>query len=107
MLHEWVGIVNLFCLLIGFALLADHFERSELPQALPRFLPDDWKGAFALLVMVFVLSAFLDNIAAALIGGAMAHTVFRRRSTSATSRRSSPAPTPAARAASSATRRPR
>ena len=27
--------------------------------------------------MVFVLSAFLDNIAAALIGGAMAHTVFR------------------------------
>ena len=30
-----------------------------------------------LLVMVFVLSSFLDNIAAAMIGGAMAHTVFR------------------------------
>ncbi len=77
--HEWVVVVNLFCLLVGFALLADHFERSEVPQALPRFLPDDWKGAFALLAMVFVLSAFLDNIAAALIGGAMAHTVFRKK----------------------------
>ena len=44
---------------------------------MPRFLPDDWKGCFALLAIVFVLSSFLDNIAAALIGGAMAHTVFR------------------------------
>ena len=77
--HEWVVVVNLFCLLVGFALLADHFERSEVPQVLPRFLPDDWKGAFALLAMVWVLSAFLDNIAAALIGGAMAHTVFRKK----------------------------
>ena len=32
-----------------------------------------------LLAIVFVLSAFLDNIAAALIGGAMAHTLFRGR----------------------------
>ncbi|HLF56795.1 MAG TPA: SLC13 family permease, partial [Thermoanaerobaculia bacterium] len=77
--HEWVIIVNLFCLLVGFALLADHFERSEVPQALPKYLPDDWKGAFALLAIVFVLSAFLDNIAGALIGGAMAHTVFRKK----------------------------
>ena len=44
---------------------------------LPRFLPDDWKGWFVLLVLVFVLSSFLDNIAAAMIGGAIAHTVFR------------------------------
>jgi Na+/H+ antiporter NhaD/arsenite permease-like protein len=77
--HEWVIVANLFCLLVGFALLADHFERSEVPQVLPRYLPDDWKGAFALLAMVFVLSAFLDNIAGALIGGAMAHTVFRKK----------------------------
>ncbi|HLF57457.1 MAG TPA: citrate transporter, partial [Thermoanaerobaculia bacterium] len=49
--HEWVIIVNLFCLLVGFALLADHFERSEVPQALPKYLPDDWKGAFALLAI--------------------------------------------------------
>src|SRR5438270_6191317 len=32
-----------------------------------------------MLVMVFVLSSFLDNIAAALIGGAMAHTLFRAK----------------------------
>ena len=35
---------------------------------------DDWKGGFVLLVMIFVLSSFLDNIAAALIGGTMART---------------------------------
>jgi Na+/H+ antiporter NhaD/arsenite permease-like protein len=76
---EWVVVANLFCLLMGFALLAKHFEDSEVPQVLPKFLPDDWKGGFALLVMVFVLSSFLDNIAAALIGGAVAHTVFRKK----------------------------
>ncbi len=77
--HEWVIIVNLFCLLTGFALLANHFEQTEVPKVLPKYLPDDWKGAFVLLVMVFVLSSFLDNIAAALIGGAMAHTVFNKK----------------------------
>ena len=77
--HEWVVVANLLCLLTGFALLANHFELSELPKLLPRYLPDDWKGGFALLVMVFVLSSFLDNIAAAMIGGAMAHTVFNRK----------------------------
>jgi len=75
--HEWVILVNLFCLLVGFALLSKHFEESEVPAVLPRFLPDDWKGSFLLLAIVFVLSSFLDNIAAALIGGAIAHTVFR------------------------------
>jgi len=77
--HEWVILVNLFLLLLGFGLLAQHFEKSEIPLVLPRFLPDDWKGAFVMLVMVFVLSSFLDNIAAAMIGGAMAHTLFRGR----------------------------
>jgi Na+/H+ antiporter NhaD/arsenite permease-like protein len=77
--HEWVVLSNLLLLLLGFALLAEHFERSELPALLPRWLPDDWKGCFALLALVFVLSAFLDNIAAAMIGGAIAHTVFRGR----------------------------
>ena len=92
---------------MGFALLSRHFEKSHVPGVLPRFLPDDWKGGFVLLVMVFVLSTFLDNIAAALIGGAMAHQLFRARSTSAISPRSSPRPMPAARAAWSATRRRR
>jgi len=77
MVHEWVILVNLLLLLLGFALLAQHFEDTEIPAVLPRWLPDDWKGCFVLLVLVFVLSSFLDNIAAAMIGGAIAHTVFR------------------------------
>jgi len=75
--HEWVILANLFCLLTGFALLSRHFEDSKVPAILPKYLPHDWKGGFVLLLMVFVLSSFLDNIAAALIGGAVAHTVFR------------------------------
>lgn len=77
--HEWVTLANLFCLLMGFAILARHFEKSHIPVVLPRFLPDDWKGAFLLLAMVWIISSFLDNIAAALIGGAMAHQLFRAR----------------------------
>ena len=75
--HEWVILSNLLLLLLGFALLADMFEKSEVPAMLPRYLPDDWKGCFVLLLAVFVLSSFLDNIAAAMIGGAVAHTVFK------------------------------
>ena len=77
--HEWVILTNLLCLLMGFALLSRHFEKSHIPVVLPKYLPDDWKGAFVMLVMVFVLSSFLDNIAAALIGGAMAHQLFRAK----------------------------
>ena len=77
MQHEWVILTNLLCLLVGFALLSNHFEKSHVPEVLPRFLPDDWKGCFALLAVIFVLSGFLDNIAAALIGGTIAATVFR------------------------------
>jgi Na+/H+ antiporter NhaD/arsenite permease-like protein len=79
MAHEWVILTNLLGLLLGFALLSNHFERSKVPEVLPRFLPDDWKGGFMLLVIVFVLSSFLDNIAAALIGGTMAAGVFRKK----------------------------
>lgn len=77
--HEWVVLANLLCLLMGFALLSRHFEKSHVPVVLPKYLPDDWKGGFVLLVMVFVLSSFLDNIAAALIGGAMAHQLFKAK----------------------------
>jgi Na+/H+ antiporter NhaD/arsenite permease-like protein len=77
--HEWVTVANLFGLLMGFALLSRHFEKSHIPVLLPKYLPDDWKGGFVMLVMVFVLSSFLDNIAAALIGGAMAHQLFRAK----------------------------
>jgi Na+/H+ antiporter NhaD/arsenite permease-like protein len=77
--HEWVILANLLLLLVGFALLAAHFEQSGLPMAMPHYLPDDWRGAFALLVVVWVMSGIVDNIAAALIGGAMAHTLFRAK----------------------------
>jgi Na+/H+ antiporter NhaD/arsenite permease-like protein len=77
--HEWVILSNLFLLLVGFALLSRHFEESHVPAVLPKFLPDDWKGGFMLLAMIFVLSSFLDNIAAAIIGGTIAATVFRHK----------------------------
>lgn len=76
---EWVILANLFCLLVGFALLSRHFEESRIPAVLPKFLPDDWKGGFVLLAMIFVLSSFLDNIAAAIIGGTIAATVFNHK----------------------------
>jgi Na+/H+ antiporter NhaD/arsenite permease-like protein len=44
---------------------------------MPAFLPNGWSGGLALLAIVFVLSSFLDNIAAALIGGTMARHVFK------------------------------
>jgi Na+/H+ antiporter NhaD/arsenite permease-like protein len=76
---EWRVLLNLLGLLTGFAILAKHFEDSKIPLALPAYLPDDWKGGFMLLCMVALMSSFLDNIAAAMIGGAMAQVVFRGR----------------------------
>ncbi len=77
--HEWVILANLLCLLTGFALLSRHFEKSQVPLVLPKYLPHVWRAAFGLLVMVWILSSFLDNIAAALIGGAMAHELYRAK----------------------------
>ncbi len=77
--HEWRTLVNLAGLLTGFAVLASHFEHSRLPERLTEVLPTGKRGAFLLLVLVASLSAVLDNIAAALIGGAAAMTLFRRR----------------------------
>lgn len=75
--HEWRILLNLFGLLVGFALLAKHFEESGVPDHLPKLLPDNWTGPFILLVMIFILSSFLDNIAAALIGGSVALIIFK------------------------------
>jgi Na+/H+ antiporter NhaD/arsenite permease-like protein len=77
--HEWVTVANLLGLLLGFALLADHFEKTEIPAILPKYLPDDWKGGFVMLVLVFFISSFLDNIAAAMIGGSMAAVLYQRK----------------------------
>lgn len=79
MAHEWVTLVNLLALILGFSILARHFEKSHVPVILPRWLPADWKGGLVLLVLIFFISSFLDNIAAALIGGAMAHQLFQGR----------------------------
>ncbi|MGB8103026.1 MAG: citrate transporter [Pseudolabrys sp.] len=75
--HEFSLLANLFLLLMGFALLSRHFEESAIPDEMPALLPDDWKGGVVLLAVVFVLSSFLDNIAAAIIGGTVARRVFR------------------------------
>lgn len=77
--HEWVTLANLMLLLVGFAVLAHHFEVSNLPHAIPRVLPSGWFGGVSLLALVFVLSAFLDNIAGAVIGGVVARHVYRDR----------------------------
>jgi Na+/H+ antiporter NhaD/arsenite permease-like protein len=76
---EWGILLNLLGLLLGFSVLSKIFEESKIPEILPRYLPDDWKGPFLLLVFVFILSSFLDNIAAALIGGTVALIVFKNR----------------------------
>lgn len=77
--HEWVTIANLLLLLTGFEVLSNQFEQSNVSDHLPSLLPDDWTGGVALLGIVFVMSAFLDNIAAAVLGGVMARHVYRGR----------------------------
>ncbi len=75
--EESMILINLLGLLLGFAVLARHFEQSEVPELLPNYLPSGIAGGFMLLGMVFVLSSFLDNIAAAMIGGTVALHVFK------------------------------
>ena len=77
--HEWVTLANLLGLLLGFEILSHHFSASKIPAWLPKILPAGAPGAFVLLVLVFILSSFLDNIAAAMIGGTIAATVFKGR----------------------------
>jgi len=79
LLGEWRVLVNLLGLLFGFALLSKIFEESHLPKKLPHYLPAGVLGAFVLLVMIFIISSFLDNIAAAMIGGTIAFVVFRKK----------------------------
>ena len=76
---EWGILLNLFGLLLGFSILAKIFKESGVPDILPDYLPDDWKGPFVLLIFVCVISSFLDNIAAALIGGTIAMVVFKNK----------------------------
>lgn len=77
--HEWVILANLFLLLTGFETLASHFEKSGLPDYAPRILPDNWMAGFVLLGIIFLASAVIDNIAAAVIGSVVARHVFQGR----------------------------
>ena len=77
--HEWSLLLNLFGLLLGFAILARHFEESRLPEFVLRRLPQGWNGGFVLLALTWLISVFLDNIAAAIIGGVIAKQVFNNR----------------------------
>jgi Na+/H+ antiporter NhaD/arsenite permease-like protein len=79
--HEWVTITNLLLLLIGFEVLSNQFERSNISDHLPNLLPDGFAGSVALLGVIFVLAAFLDNIAAAVLGGVMARHLYKGRVT--------------------------
>ena len=75
--HEWVVLINLLLLLLGFAALANQFEQSFVPEHIPSLLPDGATGGVVLLALIFILSAFLDNIASAIIGGVAARHVYR------------------------------
>jgi Na+/H+ antiporter NhaD/arsenite permease-like protein len=77
--HEVQLLTNLFGLLVGFELMAHQFQESKLSQKVPAILPNDWRGPFVLLCLIFVLSIFLDNIAAAMIGASLAKVVFGGR----------------------------
>ncbi len=76
-LHEIPILSKLLLLLVGFGLMGDHFRESHLALKAPKILPNNWLGPFILLVLVFVLSIFLDNIASAKIGDLIAKVVFK------------------------------
>lgn len=79
--HEAVGITNIFLLITGFGIVAKYFSRTNLPLLASGILPDDWRGAYCLLVMTAAGSFLIDNIAAAMIAGTVATAVFCGRVT--------------------------
>jgi Na+/H+ antiporter NhaD/arsenite permease-like protein len=79
LVHEWVVLANLGLLLTGFALLSRHFEQSKFPDIAPDILPHGWVGGLTLLALTAIISSFLDNIAAALIGATVARHVYKGR----------------------------
>ena len=76
---SWNTYLNLALMLPGFSILANIFEESKFPAVLPRYLPSGMMGGMVLLIFVFTLSTFLDNIAAAMIGCSMAATLYKNK----------------------------
>ncbi|MBF0297461.1 MAG: citrate transporter [Oligoflexia bacterium] len=74
---EWRTLLNLLGLLFGFAILAKHFEESKVPDILPNYIPNGYWGSLTLLIIIMLMSSFLDNIAAAMIGGTIALIVYK------------------------------
>ena len=76
---QYLELINLAGMLMGFNILADNFERSGLTERIPKFLPHNYLSGFILLLFIFIISTFLDNIAAAMIGFSIAYAVFRKK----------------------------
>ena len=69
--------LNLALMLPGFSLLAHIFEQTNVPKIIPKYLKGDKSAAFLLLLCIFILSTFLDNIAAAMIGSSIAMVLYK------------------------------
>jgi len=76
----------LFLLLMGFCPALASLRKERVPDEMRAFCRR-LEGRLLPARIVAVISSFLDNIAAALIGGTMAQQVFRGKCTSATSPR--------------------
>ncbi|MGN1394430.1 MAG: citrate transporter [Succinivibrionaceae bacterium] len=75
----YLDLINLAGMLLGFSILADNFEKSNLPYKIPKILPNNTLGGIILLGIVFFISSFLDNIASAMIGCTIAHVIFNKK----------------------------
>lgn len=78
-IDQYLGLINLAGMLFGFGILADCFEKSNLPSRIPKIIPNNFLGGVLLLLLIFVISTFLDNIAAAMIGFAIAYTIYDKK----------------------------
>ncbi len=74
---HWRLLLNLAGLLFGFTILARHFEDSGVPEWFMRKLPGGWGAGLLLLVGVAFASTFIDNIAAAILGGVVAKKLYK------------------------------
>lgn len=80
--HRAEVIYNLGYLLLGFALFSRYFEKSGLARSASRLIMADlkslrWLSPVArLLWATWLMSVFLDNIAAVLIGGLILRTMY-------------------------------
>ncbi len=73
---HWRLLLNLAGLLFGFTILARHFEESGVPEWFMRKLPSGWAAGLLLLRRVALASTFIDNIAAAILGGVVAKKLY-------------------------------